>query len=183
MRHDYHRRVEATCAHCLAPFKPRVAELKRRAGRFCSRACKYAASRGRELTRCVCARCGLEFERFTYLTRRPTKLFCSSDCSVAAVPHEERVERGRRGGLASHRDAAAEVKFARSRAGGLARAARLSRERLVEIGKAGVRARLALPYPVRQAIARKATVTRLGVKLWFGVNVLPDARRRTGTDG
>lgn len=183
MRTGYARVTEAMCAHCTAPFEARLSEIARGAGRFCSAACKYAASRGRAMTTLACEQCDTVFRRFTYLTRRPLHHYCSVKCAADAVDPAARAEAGRRGGSAPHKPVAPEVAAARSRLGGLARAARLPRERLQEIARKGVSARLAKPFPVRQAIARRATVTRLGVKRWFGVNVLPDSKRRTGTDG
>lgn len=175
MRRGYARVTEAMCAHCTAPFEARLSELARGAGRFCSAACKYAASRGRAMTTVTCERCGTVFERFTYLLRRPQHHFCSRACAVAAVDHAARVESGRKGGSAPHREASAEAKFRRSSLGGQARYATQTKARLREIARMGVAARMAKPAYVRRAAARRAARTAGKTLRWFGVPITSGA--------
>lgn len=175
MRTGYHRVTEKMCEHCTAAFEARLTELARGAGRFCSAACKYAASRGRSILTCVCEKpgCGKEFTRFTREALRAKRRFCSRECALSCSDREQLVEAGRKGGRAPHRDPAPEVKAARSRKGGLARAARQPKERLQEIARLGVKARLALPATVRRSIARKAARSAGKRLTWFGIEVTP----------
>lgn len=176
-RNPYARYTEAMCAHCTAPFEARLSELARGAGRFCSPACKYAASRGRAMTTCTCENpaCGKIFERFTYATRRAKALFCSTECARVMFTHEERVALGRRGGSAPHREASPEDKFRRSSLGGQARYAIQTKARLREIARMGVAARLSKPAYLRRASARKAAKTQGKTLRWFGVPITSGA--------
>ncbi|HEX6992396.1 MAG TPA: hypothetical protein VF151_10940 [Gemmatimonadales bacterium] len=91
----------------------------------------------RSTVRIACDGCGVEFDRIASEYRRYASHYCTRACQAA---NQERAwTRKRRASPQIH----AEVKFARAQLGGLARAARLSRERLSEIAQLGVAARRA----------------------------------------
>lgn len=176
-RNPYARYTEAMCAHCTAPFEARLSELARGAGRFCSPACKYAAARGRTYVTVTCSNeaCRKVFTREAFAVRQVRRPFCSKACSDVAYDPVERRENGRRGGSAPHRAPSPEVAVARSRLGGLARARSQPRERLQEIGRMGVAARMAKPDTVRRRWARKAAISAGKTVRWFGVPITPGA--------
>lgn len=175
------RLAEAVCSRpaCGATFQRLRHELKRPKRLFCSRACRDLAHRtGRTMVVVTCERpaCGKEFPKLGTEVKRCAHHYCSTACYLAVV---DRVKLALAGCLAPGRrlpDPA--VRQARSRKGGLVRAARLSKERLQEIGRLAAVARLAKSSPAqRSAIARRAGVTRTGRKMWFGMNVLLERGR------
>lgn len=167
----------AVCQQCSASFERNVYDLARSKRQFCSTACRNAGSaRGRTLVLLACDGCDEIFSKVLTFFRRSRRHYCSIACWGENV---DPVELGRQGGKAPHRwnpEAARE----RGRRGGRARALVLSRERLQEIGRLGVKARMErLSAAQRSAIARRASVTRTGVKRYFGVNVLPVRERES----
>lgn len=87
--------VDQTCEHCGQPFRTKRSQTWRGYGRFCSKACGYAAQKTGE-TR-TCAECGKSFYRSARdLTVRASR-FCSKECAAVArrVSKERRMAKYR----------------------------------------------------------------------------------------
>ena len=81
----YHARSrkprERPCAQCGQSFVPYPSALVRAGGKFCSRACYYAAAAVRPaMVETVCTNCGGKFSRTRAAVRRVDTPFCSRLC-------------------------------------------------------------------------------------------------------
>lgn len=135
----------------------------------CSTACRDAKARtGRTMVAVSCAGCGAPFQKIASEVDRSSardgKHYCGMPCYLAHVDH---AMLGRIGARAPrHVDPA--LAQARSRKGGLARAANLTPERRREIAMIGVRAKRAAG---KEAERRGALHRRFGKAVALGVRL------------
>lgn len=74
-------RITLTCEHCNRTFAKMACQLTRGRGRYCSRACTYAARNVRMTL--TCERCGQSFERKRIEYVAEYKAYCSRACYEA----------------------------------------------------------------------------------------------------
>jgi hypothetical protein len=171
------RLVAAVCSlpSCGDIFTRTPRDLARARVPYCSRACRDTAARtGKTYTWVACwgKGCKVAFQKLQVEVDRCKRNFCSVPCYLRSV---DRAALGRLGGAAP-KYVAPDVRFRRSQLGGLARARKLSPERIREISLRAVRARLEKRWTgQRSAVSRKAFMTQrfgpvsvLGVRLGRG---------------
>jgi len=141
MSHLRGRRFVCVCEHCDEIFTRRTIDVRRSPRQFCGRVCHAASMRrGRATLEVACSGCGVVFPKARWHAVHDARHYCSRDCYQR---HIDRSRLGRLGALANRRSVPAAVRFFRSQKAGLARAAKLSPERLSEIGRLGAAARIA----------------------------------------
>lgn len=163
---------EAVCEQCGVTFTRRLWDLQRAPRHYCSPACRNAAFRtGVTMAAVGCAGCGTVFLKRLSSVRRvrygkPVKAhYCTTTCYRASIDY---AALGRAGATAPGRYHDPAKLRERSRKGGLARAARLSKERLREIAMLGVKARESMtPEQWREAQRKR----RFGSTVVLGVRV------------
>lgn len=167
-----HKMANATCSRCGASFSRRAADLLKFANHYCGLKCRDEAKRtGRTYVTLSCAGCGVSFQRMKSDSLRAKVHYCTRECSRKHCDYR------RLGLLASQvkdrREIPIEVRQARSRLGGLARAAVLSKEQLRAIAAAGVAARREKHTDLdRRRFGVKAAATRrFGSVVVLGVRV------------
>lgn len=74
--------VPRVCEHCGATFAAKQSQIDRGFARFCSRACRYAADRTREMR--TCETCGAAFSVSPANAARRASRWCSHACQALA---------------------------------------------------------------------------------------------------